>query len=254
MLGMNQHWRMLLAGMFATGASGLLGAGVASRPASAPVGGTSPASATTAATATAPAVDLSTPQWALISAYKALQAGEIERAEKCLAFSDGRQVELVDVALVHTYGPLKLMHAMEAKFGEGSRAFFANATLEKSLADLIALAGKTTVTINGDYAVVADKKAAVNPSAENELTGMVFRKEAEGWKVTAASFSDAAGDMPEAQLQMMRQMRDGIRSACAATAAKVAAGDFKTAEEAYADYQARLQEAMRAVASKPSRP
>jgi hypothetical protein len=55
--------------------------------------------------------------------------------------------------------------------------------------------------------------------------------------------------MPPAQLKFMRTLRDQIAAACQATGARLTRGDFKTADEAYADYQSRVQAALQAAAS-----
>ncbi len=197
--------------------------------------------------------DLTSPKSALASAYAALKAGDVPAAKSCFVFKDATEADLFDVTYTQLYGPLKLMHAMEAKFGPSARKPFANAPLEKGIDDLLekVKAAEIDIDASGAAAVVADKKAAINPNAESELTGIAFKRDAGGWKIVAATFFEATGgggDMPPAQLRFMRTLRDHIAAACDATAARLAKGDFKTAEEAYADYQSRAQAGLQAAA------
>lgn len=199
--------------------------------------------------------DLSSPKTALASAYAALRAGDVPAAKSCLTFKDAAEAELFDITYTQLYAPLQLMHAMEAKFGPAARNSFANAPLEKSLDDLLAKAKAVEISVDasGNHATVSDKKAAVNPSAESELTSVAFRKEGGVWKIVAATFFEStggAGAMPPAQLKFMRTLRDQIAAACQATGARLARGDFKSADEAYADYQSRVQAALQAAATK----
>jgi hypothetical protein len=198
--------------------------------------------------------DLSSPNAALASAYAALKAGDIAAAKSCFVFKDVGEAELFDIAYTQLYAPLKLMHAMEAKFGPAGRKPFANAPLEKGIDDLLekSKAVEIAVDASGTSATVVDKKAAVNPNAESELTGITFKKQGNQWKIVAGTFFEStggAGDMPAAQLKFMRTLRDQIVAACDATAARLAKGDFKTAEEAYVDYQARAQAGLQAAAA-----
>ena len=201
--------------------------------------------------------DLSSPKAALASACL-MQAPEGGRRSGkmrkiCFLFKDSGEAELFDLAYTQLYRPLGLMHAMEAKFGPAGRKPFANAALEKGMEDLLEKIKTAEITVDGagTSASVADKKAAVNPSAESELTGIAFKKDGNDWKIVAATFFEStggAGAMPPAELKFMRTLRDQIAAACDATTARLAKGDFKTAEEAYADYAARTQAALQAAA------
>ncbi|HVT80059.1 MAG TPA: hypothetical protein VHM90_05325 [Phycisphaerae bacterium] len=207
-----------------------------------------------AQTAPSPKPDLSSPKAALVSAYTALKAGDIPAAKSCLAFKDASEAELFDITYTQLYGPLKLMHAMQVRFGEAGRKPFSNAGLEKGLDDLLGKIKSAEITVDptGNAASVADRKAAVNPSAESELTGLSFRKEGADWRIVAATFFESAGGagaMPPAELKFMRTLRSQVAAACEATAARLARGDFKTAEEAYADYAARTQAGLQAAAA-----
>jgi hypothetical protein len=198
--------------------------------------------------------DLSSPKATLTTLYTALRAGDIAAAKACMLFADARQAELLDLSLTQVWGPLKLMHAMEARFGEPGRRPFANATQEKAADALLERIRQADVTVTGDTAAVAQKKAAVNPSAENELTGVTLKKDDGGWKVVAATFSDAASDVPASQLQMMRRLHEASLAASATTLDRLARGEFATADEAFAAYQARLQQGAAAAGAAATQP
>ena len=195
-------------------------------------------------------VDLSSPKAALTAAYTALKNGDIAAAKNCMDFKDPRQAELFDILYSQMYRPMKLMHLMEARFGPAGRIPFANAPLEKSIDDLLEKLKTTEIQVNGETAMVVDKKAAVNPNAENELTGITFKKQGEQWKIVASTFTDSAGggtaELPPDELRLMRALRDVLVAACEATEARLAQGDFNTAEQAYSDYQTRLVQGTRA--------
>ena len=212
-------------------------------------GQTVPATTTAATQPAGP--DLSSPKATLNSVYAALKAGDVAVAKACLLYKSPAQAELFDISFTQLYAPMKLMHAMEARFGEAARRPFGNGPLEKSLDQLLEKTKNAEIDTQGDQAVVTDHRAAINPSAESELTGITFKKDGSQWKIVAGTFSEAGStaEMPPAQLPFMRAMRDGIAAACDATSARLAAGEFKTPEEAYADYQARVQNATRAAAA-----
>ena len=193
--------------------------------------------------------DLSSPKAALISAYTALKAGDIPVAKSCFLFKDAAQAEVFEITHTQVYGPLKLMHAMASKFGPASRKLFPNAALDKSIEELLEKINTIEISTTSDTAALIDKKAAINPSAESELTGLEFRKQAGQWKIIAASFADvgdSGGEMPAAQLPLMRALRDQVAAASEATIARLNAGEFKSADEAYTDYQLRLEAGLQA--------
>lgn len=192
------------------------------------------------------AVDLSSPRESLVSLYTAMHRGDLAAARACMHFADARQAELFDVNFVQTWGPMKLMRAMEAKFGEAGRRPFANAVLEKPVQRLLERLKTVEFEMDGATASVSEKKAQVNPSAESELTGIALVREEGSWRVVAGTFSDMASDLPDAQLLLMRALKGAVESACAATLTRLERGELPTAEAAYADYQARLQAATRA--------
>lgn len=200
--------------------------------------------------ATIPAADLSTPKATLLSLYQSLKAGDIPAARTCLVFSSREEAQSFDITYTPLYGPLALIHALQVRFGPDAGKPFGLAPLEKSLDDLLAKARTADITITGDTAAVADS-ADVNPSAETELTDITFKKEnapTPQWKVTASTFMTAAGENPPHQQKFMRALRDATANAVRETSARLARGDFKTPEEAFADYQSRLQQATQAAA------
>jgi hypothetical protein len=161
-------------------------------------------------------------------------------------FSDAKQAELFEVNFVQTWGPMKLMRAMEGKFGEAGRRPFANVVLEKPVERILERLKTVEFEVEGTTAKVSEKKAEVNPSAESELTGIVMTREDGKWLVMAGTFSDMASDLPETQLAMMRALKGAVETSCAGTLARLERGELPTAEAAYADYQARLQAATKA--------
>jgi hypothetical protein len=198
---------------------------------------------------TAPAVDLSSPKAALGSLYDAMAAGDLETARACMHFTEPRQAEIFDVTFIQTWGPMKLMRALEAKFGEAGKKPFANVAMEKSLDATREHLKTAEFDIEGTTAHVAEKKAAVNPSAENELTGIQLRQDAGKWKVVAGTLADFASDIQPAQMEMMRNLKTAVETATAQTIARLERGEFTSAEQAYADYQAHVREATRRVAT-----
>ena len=198
----------------------------------------------------APALDLSTPRSALVSLCASLKSGDIAAARNCLSFSSEDQAQSFDISYTQLYAPLALVHAVQARFGPEGGKPFGVAPLEKSLDDLLARAQAADIQITGDTAAVVDH-SDINPSAETELTGITFKKQAGAngaWKVTASTFMTAAGQTPAAQKKFMLALRDATAVAVRATSARLANGEFKTPEEAFADYKSRLDEAAKAAA------
>ena len=194
------------------------------------------------------APDLTTPKATLLSLYHLLGAGDIASARGCLSFASDDQVQSFDIAYTQLYAPLALVHALQARFGPDAGKPFGLAPLEKSLAGLIAKAQSADIQITNDTAAVVDH-SGVDPSAENELTGITFERRngpQPVWKVTAATFMTAAGQTPPAQKKFMLALRDATASAVRETSARLTHGDFKTPEEAFADYKFRLDQATKA--------
>src|ERR1051326_1804046 len=131
--------------------------------------------------------DLPSPQAALTRVYESLRAGDLASAKACLIFSDAAQEELFDLTYTPTYAPLKLMRALEARFGAAGKKPFASEPLEKSLDALIQKVKTADIDVQGDKAIVVNKKAQVNPNAENELSGIAFKKEQGQWTVIAGT-------------------------------------------------------------------
>lgn len=203
--------------------------------------------------ATAPAVDLSSPRAALTRLYESLKAGDISAAKQCLIFADDEQAESFDIAYTQLYAPLALVEKVEKRFGAGAGKAFGLSPVEKSLDALLEKTKSAEIRESGDTAAIADH-ANVNPSEETELTGITFKKEtgrggAGQWKVVAGTFMSAGGEIPQNQRKFMRALRDGTAAAVAQTSARLARGDFQNAQQAYADYESRLQQATRGAAT-----
>jgi hypothetical protein len=193
-----------------------------------------------AGSATRPAVDLSSPRGTLVSVYTAMQAGDVEGVVSCLQFAEAEEREVFEVNTAQVCAPLRLLHAMEGKFGEAGRKLF-DASVEKSIEEALARAKRVEISVKGETAVVGEK-AEKNPNAETELSGVALKKNGKGeWKIVATTFPDNGGEVSPKQLALMKSMRDAIVSACDQTIVRVERGEFKTAEEAFAAYQALLQ-------------
>ena len=189
---------------------------------------------------TRPAVDLSSPRGTLMSVYTAMQAGDVRGVTACLEFAEPEEREVFEVNASQVAGPLRLLHAMEGKFGDAGKKPF-DGSMEKSISEMLARAKGAEISVNGETAVVSEK-AARNPNAETELSGVTLKKNAGGeWKIVASTFPDSGGEVSPRQLALMKSMRDAVVSACDQTIARVERGEFHSAEEAFAAYQGLLQ-------------
>jgi hypothetical protein len=196
-------------------------------------------------TVPAPAPDLSSPRNAIFSLYAALKAGDLQAAKRCLLFTDDRQAETFELTATPVWGPLRLMHAMQSRFGESANKHFAAASLERTVEKAVEDLKRAEIAMHGDTAVIAEKKAAIDPAAETEVTGITLKRQGDQWLVVAGTFPDISAEIPATQLPVMRAMRDAVNSACQATIDRLAKGEFKTAAEAHAAYQSHLQQAVR---------
>src|SRR5437016_3979033 len=131
--------------------------------------------ATTSQPATAPA-DLSSPRATLLSIYAAMSAGDIAAIKSCLIFEDAQEAEIYDISLTQLYAPLRLKRAMAARFGEAGAKPFGESPLEKSIGNSLEKARIAEIEIDGERAVVEPKKAATNPNAEGELSGVTLKR------------------------------------------------------------------------------
>jgi hypothetical protein len=193
-------------------------------------------------------IDLSSPRATLITLYTAMRNGDAATARACMHFADPKQAELFDLNFTQMYGPMRLLRAMEAQFGEAGKKPFANAALERPVDRTLERLKTAEFDIQGDKAKASEKKSAVNPSAENELTGVQLLKENDGWKVVAGTLSDLASDLPDNQQRLMRVLKAAVDTACGETIARMHRGELATPAAAYADYQARIQSATQAAA------
>src|SRR5215218_8115380 len=137
-----------------------------------------------------PAPDLSSPKAAILSLYSALRAGDLPAAKRCFHFADARQAETFELTATPLWGPLRLMHALHAKFGESADKLFSASSLEKTVDKAVDDLNRAEIAVNGDKAVIAEKKAAIDPAAETEVTGITLKKENEQWLIVAATFPD----------------------------------------------------------------
>jgi hypothetical protein len=101
------------------------------------------------------------------------------------------------------------------------------------------------ITINGDTATVGEKKAAVDPNAETEVTGVKLKKVGDQWKIVAATFQDVASEVPANQLAMLKALGEATAAATSAVKKQVDAGEFSSADDAYKAYRVMLQSAAR---------
>ncbi len=196
--------------------------------------------------------DLSTPRAALVTLYTALRAGDVPLAKTAMTFADDREEERATVNLTTQWAPLSLMHAMEQRFGEPARRTFSNASLVKSADEALEKIQKTDISVNGDTATVGEKKAAVDPNAETEVTGVKLKKIGAQWKVVAATFQDVASEVPASQTAMLKALSNATGAATLAVKKRLDAGEFSSADDAYKAYQALLQAAARNTVPPPA--
>jgi hypothetical protein len=188
----------------------------------------------------------------MLSLYGALRAGDLTTARRCFHFADARQAETFELTATPLWGPLRLMHALHARFGEKADKLFSAASLEKNVDKAVHDLDAADINIQGDKAVIAEPNAAVNPAAETEITGITLKKENDRWLVVASTFPDVSAEIPPAQLPVMRAMRDAVNTACTSTLERLAKNEFKTADEAYSAYQALVQQAVRSASTNRS--
>ncbi|HUO09134.1 MAG TPA: hypothetical protein VM008_12580 [Phycisphaerae bacterium] len=209
-----------------------------------------------AGSATKPGVDLSSPRATLLSVYTAMRAGDVAGVKACLVFDDAEVGEVFELNVAQVCAPLRLMHAMEGKFGEAGRKPF-DTSVEKSIDEMLVRAGKVDIHVEGDTAVVGEK-AKVNPNAETELSGVMLRRDAgvagEEWRIVASTFPESGGEVTPGQLKLMKSMRDATVSACEETMARLERGEFHSADEAYAAYQKLVHSTARAAVKGPENP
>jgi hypothetical protein len=198
-----------------------------------------------ATTPAASAPDRSSPRAALVSLYSALRAGDVPAATSTLLFTDAREQERATINLTTQWAPLALMHAMEKRFGEAARRAFSNASLVKTADEALEKIRVADITINGDTATVGEKKAAVDPNAETEVTGVKLKKVGDQWKIVAATFQDVASEVPANQLAMLKALGEATAAATSAVKKQVDAGEFSSADDAYKAYRVMLQSAAR---------
>jgi hypothetical protein len=185
----------------------------------------------------------------MLSLYAALRAGDLATARRCFHFADAKQAETFELTATPLWAPLRLMHALHARFGDSADKLFSAASLEKTVDKAVADLNRAEIAVTGDKAVVAEPKAAIDPAAETEVTGITLKKENDQWRVVAATFPDISAEIPSAQLPVMRTMRDAVNSACQSTLDRLAKGEFKTAEEAYAAYKSHVQQAVKSASA-----
>jgi hypothetical protein len=166
----------------------------------------------------------------------------------CLQFAEPEEREVFEVNVGQVAGPLRLLHAMEGKFGDaGTKAF--DLSVEKSIDDVMGRVKTAEISVNGETAVVQEKKAQLNPNAETELSGVTLKRDGSGqWKIVASTFPDSGGEVSPGQLALMKSMRDAVVSACDQTILRMERGEFHSADEASAAYQALLQPSAREAA------
>ena len=143
---------------------------------------------------TRPAVDLSSPRATLVSVYTAMQAGDGGGGELSAGLRRREEREVFEVNVGQVAGPLRLLHAMEGKFGDAGTEGRLDLSVEKSINEVMGRAKTAEISVNGETAVVQEKKAQLNPNAETELSGVTLKRDGAGqWKIVASTFPDAGG-------------------------------------------------------------
>jgi hypothetical protein len=204
------------------------------------------------ATQPATAPDLSSPRKSLIALYTALRAGNVQNAKAALLFADAREEQRATTTLTTLWAPLGLMHAMEHRFGPPARRLFSNASLVAAADDALAKIQTIDIAVNGDSATVGEKKAAVDPNAETEITGVKLKKIGDAWKIVASTFQDITSEVPANQVATLQALSEATARASAAVKTRVDAGEFASADQAYRAYQALLQTAAKTTVPPPA--
>ncbi len=214
-----------------------------------PTTGTAGGGADTRAAQTVPVEpELPSPKAALQTIYAGLLAGDVATVQACLVFDSEAQRELFELEFTRLWAPLRVVKAVRGKFGkEALKASRIGevAELETQITTVAAEVEKVEFAFDGDTATVDEKRAANNPNAETALSGVGFRKVKDKWKVVASTFGDMPGDATPELLKMMRGQRDAVAKATSRTMGRLEAGEFKTGDEAWAAYEAALQQAAR---------
>ncbi len=156
------------------------------------------------------AVDLSSPRATLETIYNAMRAGDVATVKACLIFEDADAGEVFDCSATQVCVPLRLMHAMEKLFGAPAADKPFDLSAEKSIDQALERIKSVEIAVNGETAVVTEKKGDVNPNAETELTGVTLQHADGKWKVVASTFPDSGGDVSPKQLGA-----DEINAGCA---------------------------------------
>jgi hypothetical protein len=189
-----------------------------------------PAPPSTAARATAPAEppDRSTPKAAAVSLFKAITAGDRDAVAAGFFASNGEQRALAAAMADVIVSGKKLGDAAKEKFGKAADPI-GRGMLDPE--DLERLDDATVVETSPDAAVL---------TVPDQPRPMSFRRQDGEWKLVVTDFGGAAAANITKQTQLVRSMAEAINIA----AGEIAAGKYKTPEEATFAIQQSLHQVM----------
>lgn len=182
----------------------------------------------TAACRAAEELDLSTPTSAMRSFAKAIDAGDVEQARKCVEAKDPADQAQFAAGVKYTIAMQKLKKAINQKFGENADKAFAELFTEAPadfFDQVIGYPDTISETITGDK---ADVKVG---SME-----MAFEKVEGEWKISAS------GNRAPNEIVKAEATRNFIApvKAMNALSAEIAAGKFQDVDNAKAAFKQRL--------------
>ena len=178
--------------------------------------------------AAAPATDRSTPKTSAVAIFNAVTAGDREALAASLYAENDAQRALASAMADMIVAGKKLGDAAKQKFGSAADPI-GRGMLDPS--DLSKLE-QATVKESGDDTAVLNVPGQPRP--------MSFRRQDGQWKLVVTDFGGAAPQNIEKQTRLVRAMGEAINTA----AAEVAAGKYKTPEEATFAIQQSLHHVM----------
>jgi hypothetical protein len=174
-------------------------------------------------------LDLTTPQSAAKSLFKAVAAGDRDAVRSTLYADDAAQRDLIDAMADLIINGKHLGDAAKQQFGQAGDAI-GRGMLDPN--DLTRL-DNAVVNQTGDSATVAIPDSG-------RPRPMTFKKQNGQWKLIVTDFAAAAPANIARQTQLIRLMADAME----ASAQEVASGKYKTPDAAVGAIQRRLHEVM----------
>jgi len=179
----------------------------------------------------AAAPDLSSPKAAAKSLFNAVNANDRDAIRACFYAADEQQATLATAIADLIANGRRLGDAAHARFGQAGDPL-GRGMLDPSDASRIDAAD---VSENGDFATL------LIPGQQRPMT---FRRHDGQWRLSITDFERAAPENIEKHVKLVRLMADAMD----VSAKEVAAGQYKTVDEAILAIQQRLHAVMLTVA------